>query len=111
MYFNFMGFNENLRNEIEYQGIKIKDLSERSGINKRTLDHYLLKKPQEPSVTNAYKIAKSLNVSVEYLVTGADSMNQQYFSSEFVCYLNKIKNLSVEKRTLLFKLIDMISQN
>ena len=67
-----MGFRENLKSELEYQDMKTKELAEKSGVNKRTIDHYLMSNPQEPSVTNALKIAQALNVSVEYLVTGID---------------------------------------
>lgn len=65
-----MSFRDFLKDEMKYQGISAKELSQKSGVNKRTIDHYLLSKAQEPSVTNAYKIAQALKVSVEYLLTG-----------------------------------------
>ena len=65
-----MSFAVFLKDEMRYQGFTTRELAERSGVCKRTIDHYLMTNPQEPSVTNAYKIAKALNVSVEYLLTG-----------------------------------------
>lgn len=65
-----MGFRENLKAELEYQGILAKELAEKSGISKKTIDHYLISNPREPLVSNAVAIEKALNVSVEYLVTG-----------------------------------------
>ena len=68
-----MSFASFLKDEMRYQGLTTKELSDRSGVNKRTIDHYLMTNPQEPSVTNAYKIAKALNVSIEYLLTGKEN--------------------------------------
>ena len=68
-----MGFRENLKSEMEYQKMTTRRLSELSGVNKRTIDHYLMSSPQEPGVSNAVKIARALNVSAEYLATGSDS--------------------------------------
>lgn len=68
-----MGFRENLRDELNYQDIRIKELTKITGISAGTLNHYLAEKSTEPTVENAVKIAKALNVSVEYLVCGEDS--------------------------------------
>lgn len=67
-----MGFREFLRDEMEYQGLTVRSLAEKAGVSKRTIDNYLKKSPQEPSVTNAYKIARALHVSIEYLLTGQE---------------------------------------
>ncbi len=68
-----MGFKENLRSELDYQDMIVKELSEKTGINKRTLDNYLTGHKSIPSADAAVKIAKALRVTVEYLVTGKDS--------------------------------------
>lgn len=65
-----MGFKENLKDELKYQDIKVKELAEMTGIPKGTLDHYLAEKCSAPLADAAVKIAQALNVSVEYLVTG-----------------------------------------
>ena len=67
-----MGFRENLKEELTYQDIKVKELAEKTGISKHTLDHYLTKNGSQPQVELAVKIAQALNVSVEYLVLGAE---------------------------------------
>lgn len=36
-----MGFRENLKDELKYQDIKVKELSAMTGIPKGTIDHYL----------------------------------------------------------------------
>ena len=67
-----MGFKENLKAELAYKDILVKELAEKTGINKSTLDNYLRDKNSLPTAENAVKIAKVLGVSVEYLVTGEE---------------------------------------
>jgi len=68
-----MGFKENLKSELEYSGMLVKELATKSGVNKWSLDNYLNARGQIPSVEVGVKIAKALGVSAEYLVTGEDS--------------------------------------
>jgi len=63
-------FGNNLRSELNYQGITIKELSARTSIPVATLDCYLGSRATVPSVDAALKIAQALKVSVEYLVMG-----------------------------------------
>ncbi|MDR1900620.1 MAG: helix-turn-helix domain-containing protein [Treponema sp.] len=63
-------FRKNLRSELDFQGIIVKELSVKTGIPVATLDCYLKTQSTEPSAENAVKIARALAVSVEYLVTG-----------------------------------------
>ena len=97
-----MGFGDFLKDEMKYQGITTRELAEKSGVGKRTIDHYLMSRPQEPSATNAYKIAKALSVSVEYLLTGASSD----FSSPDAAEASKIYNsLSVKQKELVLTVL------
>jgi transcriptional regulator with XRE-family HTH domain len=66
-------FRKNLRDELDYQGLTVKELSARTGIAKRTLDCYLRSQASMPPVDAAARIAGALGVSVEYLVSGKDS--------------------------------------
>jgi transcriptional regulator with XRE-family HTH domain len=66
-------FRENLRNELDFKDIKVKELSDKCGIPKATLECYLRTQSTKPSVENAVKIARELKVSVEYLVIGEDA--------------------------------------
>lgn len=75
-----MSFRENLRSELDFQDIQTKELAEKTGINKRTLDGYLAKNGNEPTVYNACKIAKALGVSVEWLADGCSSEHESPFS-------------------------------
>lgn len=102
-----MGFRENLKAELEYQDIRTKELSEKSGVNKRTIDHYLMANPQEPSVTNALKIAQALNVSVEYLVTGKEVLYGIPLTKEIAKLINQFTNLSAEQKEVIKKTMEL----
>lgn len=70
-----MSSAENLRNELIYNDIKIKELAFRTQIPYTTLLSYMNDKKSLPNVEAGVRIAKVLNVSVEYLVTGRDPCN------------------------------------
>jgi transcriptional regulator with XRE-family HTH domain len=63
-------FRENLRAELDFLGLTVKELSARTGIAKGTLDCYLGVRASMPPADIAAKIANALDVTVEYLVTG-----------------------------------------
>jgi len=67
-----MGFKENLKSELTYLGMQVKELSAKTGVKKHTLDNYLNTHNSLPNVESAVKIAHALGVSVEYLITGKD---------------------------------------
>ncbi len=73
-------FRENLRNELDFKGLTVKELSAKTGIIKGTLDNYLGVRASIPPADIAVKIADALNVSVEYLVTGKSKSNSDSYS-------------------------------
>lgn len=77
-----MGFKENLKIELNYKDMTVKELAFASGVNKRTIDQYLSAAAKMPSAENAVKIATALGVSVEYLVTGKDPASQTQTSHD-----------------------------
>jgi len=67
-----MGFRENLKEELSFSGMFVKELAALSGLKKQTIDSYLNVNNCMPSADAAVAIAQALGVSVEYLVTGKD---------------------------------------
>ena len=65
-----MGFKENLKLELIYSGMLVKELATLSGVNKRTIENYLNTHNSIPSADAAVRIANALGVTVEYLITG-----------------------------------------
>jgi transcriptional regulator with XRE-family HTH domain len=68
-----MGFRENLKAQLLYIDMSVKQLAELSGVKKRTLDTYLDAHENMPPANTAVKIAGVLGVTVEHLVTGEDA--------------------------------------
>ena len=66
-----MAFKDRLRDEIEYQGLLVKEISAKTGISNSPFLSYIDAREVLPNVETGVKIAKALGVSVEYLVTGA----------------------------------------
>ena len=73
-------FRQNLRIELDYQGLTVKELSSRTGIPIASLDCYLGTRATVPSVDSATKIARALHVSVEYLVSGENTDEKQFLN-------------------------------
>jgi len=67
-----MGFKENLKEQLSFSGMYVKELAALSGIKKQTIDSYLNLNSCMPSADAAVAIAQALGVTVEYLVTGKD---------------------------------------
>ena len=67
-----MSFAQNLKNELYYQDISIKELSHITKIAYTTLFSYTKSNYNVPKIENALKIASALNVSIEYLYYGQD---------------------------------------
>jgi len=67
-----MGFKENLKEQLQFAGMYVKELAALSGVKKQTIDSYLNVNSCMPSADAAVAIARALDVSVEYLVTGKE---------------------------------------
>jgi len=71
-----MGFKENLKAELAFKNILIKELASISGVNRRTIDNYLREDGSMPSADAAVRIAAALGVTVEYLITGHEQQER-----------------------------------
>ncbi|MDR1176011.1 MAG: helix-turn-helix domain-containing protein [Treponema sp.] len=67
-----MGFRENLKQEMAYLDMPVKQLAALSGVKPQTIASYLGTRAKIPSANAAVQIAQVLGVSVEYLVTGKE---------------------------------------
>ena len=65
-------FLERLKDELSYQGLTQKELAEKTDISVNTIRGWF-SKDLVPDVFNAVKVAKALNTTVEYLVTGENN--------------------------------------
>ena len=74
-----ISFKANLRAELDYLGLTVKELSAKTGIAKGTLDCYLGARASMPPADIAVKIANALGVTVEYLITGKENNKQDKY--------------------------------
>ena len=103
-----MGFKENLRSELEYNGMMIKELSEKSGIKRQTIDNYLSTHNAIPNADIAVKIAQALGTSVEYLITGKSSPQYTNFPSDIAELVRLYKALPHEKQQALLGIVRVL---
>jgi len=85
-----MGFRENLKNELFYSGILVKELAARTGLKKHTIDNYLSVRGRMPAADVAVRIASALGVSVEYLITG----NETGKNGASTCFSPEIRHMA-----------------
>jgi transcriptional regulator with XRE-family HTH domain len=82
----------------------VKELSACSGVNKRSIDTYLREKGSIPSADAAVKIARVLDVSVEYLITGHDVQIEKIRNSEMHELVQVIETLDKGSRKVMLTL-------
>jgi transcriptional regulator with XRE-family HTH domain len=102
-----MGFAENLRDELDYRGLIVKELAAKTGINIHTLNHYLSGKKSIPPADTAVKIALALDVPVEYLVNGK-LRDQQGDMAKFLKFRDVLDDLLVLPDAILKPIKSMI---
>ncbi|MDR2517495.1 MAG: helix-turn-helix domain-containing protein [Spirochaetaceae bacterium] len=101
-----MGFKDNLKAELAYQDILVKELAARTGMSKHTIDNYLNVREYTPSAESAVKIARALGVSVEYLVTGEDTARERLsFSAEIHSLVHSFKLLPESDRKMILAIV------
>jgi len=83
-----MDFRDRLRAQIDYLGLLDKEVAARAGISKRAIDSYVGARGCMPSADVAVRLAKILEVSVEYLITGEKSAKSENVPEKqnFICF-------------------------
>ncbi|MBR1638505.1 MAG: helix-turn-helix transcriptional regulator [Treponema sp.] len=66
-----MKFNENLKYYMESRGIQTKELSAKTGIKIDTINSYLKTNGSLPNIENAFKLAQTLDITMEELTEGS----------------------------------------
>jgi transcriptional regulator with XRE-family HTH domain len=106
-----MGFKENLKRELTYSGVLVKELASFSGVNKRTIDNYLNTHNSMPSANAAVRIAGALGVTVEYLITGQQqAQNHPPLSPDPRVILKNLESLNKRDRKIVLNLIKSLKE-
>ena len=104
-----MGFKENLKAELAYQDMLVKELANATGISRNTLGNYLSVRERIPTADAAVKIARALGVSVEYLVTGEESLPEKSaIGPEIRALIQNFKLLSKKDRKMIIGIIQLL---
>lgn len=74
-----IGFNTRLHDAYIKSGLEVTEISKKTGIGRSTI-YGILYYGQTPNVTTIGKIAKLLNVSLDYLVYGEEVSNAVYYT-------------------------------
>lgn len=99
-----MSFRERLREEIDFKGMLMKEVAMAAGISKSTFLSYIDARGVLPNVETAVKIAETLGVSVEYLVTGRE-IDRPPRLNEIQNIIDDLLALDKEKVAMLRKMI------
>ena len=100
---------ERVDEELEYKGMNRKSLASEVGFNLGNIGKGI-QLGSSPSADTAVKIAKVLNVSVEYLVTGQDSSLQKenldlHRYREYSSFINQLDSLPENQRELIKSIV------
>ena len=99
-----MGFKENLKAELTYTDMRVKELAKLSGVKKSTIDSYLSENGYTPSVEAATRISEVLGVSVEYLVRGKETKRRESHTSldpDIRLLLKNLEQVNAEDRKII----------
>ena len=115
-------FKENLRDELNFQGMTVKELAAKTGLVKGSLDNYLGVRASIPPADVAVKIAKALNVSVEYLLdltedesvpANTETAKQEKMTKIFQKYgklINQLEKLSQKEQKAVLQLVETLAK-
>ena len=104
-----MNFWKVVIDELEFQNKTRKWLAAEASFDVSTIGTGL-KRESIPQVDLALRIAKALNVPVEYLVTGnlKKKNSESSLPTDFQNYTEKMSKLTPSKRKIIFELIDSL---
>ena len=107
-----MGFKENLKEQLSFSGMYVKELASLSGVKKQTIDSYLNTNSCMPSAESAVAIAQVLGVSVEYLITGKESKQKSaYYPIEARAAADIIAQMNGRNRKIVIAIIKTIKKH
>ena len=108
-----MGFRENLKAELTYSGVLVKELADQTGLKKHTIDTYLSTRGRMPAADAAVRIARVLGVSVEYLITGQEAAEKSgsVISPPEIRHMARIaEKLNPEHRKIALALLETLKK-
>lgn len=104
-------FKENLKEILEFKDMTVKELAYRTGISDRSIGNYLNSRESMPPADYAYRIAKALGTTVEFLITGKDSKGKsQIFPENLRTIICNFSKMTPKNQDLLSKLSSSLAE-
>ena len=103
-----------MKAELSYSGMLVKELAAQAGVKKQTIDTYLSIRGRMPAADVAVRIARVLGVSVEYLITGAETAEKKsliHFSPEVRRMANIADRLNPDYRKIALEFIETLKKH
>ena len=107
-----MDFWKRVEEELEFQGKTKKELALLTNIKEQTL-HKAFERGSTPSAETALKIAKALNVSIEFLITGkepSEASENQRLDPQIKQLITKLNHFTPKQKKVIFDMADVIEQ-
>ncbi|MCL2721064.1 MAG: helix-turn-helix domain-containing protein [Treponema sp.] len=108
-------FKQILREELDFQGLTVKELAVKAEVAKGAIDSYLGKQASMPPADTAARIANALGVTVEYLLNGHDNDRESttpFFSSPGKRTLLRLYDeLSLKDQKLALEFVKLLKRN
>ncbi|MDR2730245.1 MAG: helix-turn-helix domain-containing protein [Treponema sp.] len=109
-----MSFKDNLKAELIYSGMIVKELASKAGLKKHTIDNYLSVRGRMPAADVAVRIADVLGVSVEYLIKGSGTTENKtpvYFTPEVRQMARIAEKLNPDYRKIALSFIEILKKH
>jgi transcriptional regulator with XRE-family HTH domain len=109
-----MSFKDNLKSELVYSGMLVKELAAKTGLKKHTIDNYLSNRGRMPAADIAVRIADVLGVSVEYLIKGNETTGNKttvYFSPEIRQMARLAEKLNPDYRKIVMYFVETLKKH
>lgn len=105
-----MDFRTRLREEIEFSGLLDKEVAAKAGISKRAIDSYVGVQGCIPSADVAVRLAKVLNTTVEYLVTGNNPELPQISDRKIQEIFTKLRHFSDKDLSIIQSIVERLEE-
>ncbi len=109
-----MSFNENLKEAMYCKNITTIQLAALTDINSGTISNYLKTKGSMPPADKALKLAKALDISVDFLVNGFDTKTESSISQkspfpiEVFKIAQKMNGLEKDELSVIASMVDLL---
>lgn len=106
-----MSFWENVDEELKFRGMERKELGTKAGFPESYISKGIARK-SSPSADLALRIAKVLNVSIEFLITGKEPQKNSVdgrLSPDTKRLITKLNKLSPKQKQIIFDMADALT--